>query len=416
MPDATDHSGSEVQESLVSDGSAASISPPSVESTASVEDTPSIEDISAEAGLGVPAGAAKRKPLGRRIVGLVISVGLILVIFLGVIPQFANYSDAWDAIQKMSPGWWVALGIATVVNQMSFVWPYQAVLPHLRYRHGFMETQTTSAISNTVPAGGAVAIGMTFKMFGSFGFSPVAISTAVVTTGVWIMSFKLGFPIVAVVLVGVTGQNTAGALGAAVLGVVVIVVLGLLLWLVFRSATTALRLGRLGDRFVNWALHFAHKPRSDRVQRSVLHFRDETNDTIHQRGWLLTLAVLASQGSVIVLVFFCTRSVGITPKEVSDLEVLLAIAVARLVGVIPLTPGGLGTIDAAFIGMLTALGANSSVALAADMIWRVTTYFPPIFVGLLTYFIWKRGMAKGTYVNDPDVGPAPALEAAPGTG
>jgi putative heme transporter len=416
VADANDGSGSEVQGSLVSDGSAAPVPPSSLERTASVEGTASIEDISVDAGLGVPTGSTKRKPLGRRIVGVVISVGLILVIFLGVIPQFANYSEAWDAIQKMSPGWWVALGIATVVNQMSFVWPYQAVLPHLRYRHGFMETQTTSAISNTVPAGGAVAIGMTFKMFGSFGFSPVAISTAVVTTGVWTMSFKLGFPILAVALVGVTGQDTAGAVGAAVLGVVVIVVLGLLLWLVFRSAATALWLGRLGDGFVNWVLHFAHKPRSERVQQSVLHFRDETNDIIRQRGWLLTSAVLLSQGSVIVLVFLCTRSVGITPKEVSDLEVLLAIAVARLVGVIPLTPGGLGTIDAAFIGMLTALGANSSVALAADMMWRVTTYFPPIFIGLLTYFIWKRGMAKGTYANDPDPKPAPALEAVPGTG
>ena len=289
-------------------------------------------DVSIEAGLGVPSGPAKRKPLGRRIIGLVISVGLILFIFLGVIPQFADYSTAWDAIQKMSRGWWVALGIATVVNQMSFVWPYQAVLPHLRYRHGFMETQTTSAISNTVPAGGAVAIGMTFRMFGSYGFSPVAISTAVLTTGVWIMSFKLGLPIVAVVLVGVTGQNTGGVVGAAVLGVVVIVVLGLLLWLVFRSPTSALWIGRLGDRAVNWVLHFVHKPKTDRVQQSVLHFRDETTDVIHQRGWLLTLAVLASQGSVLVLVFFCTRSVGITAEEVSGLEVLLAIAVARLVG------------------------------------------------------------------------------------
>ena len=399
MPDAPDRPRPDIQEVPARDG-AASAAP----------------DVSIEASLSVPSGPAKRKPLGRRIIGLVISVGLILVIFLGVIPQFANYSEAWDAIQKMAPGWWVALGIATVVNQMSFVWPYQAVLPHLRYRHGFMETQTTSAISNTVPAGGAVAIGMTFKMFGSYGFSPVAISTAVLTTGVWIMSFKLGLPIIAVVLVGVTGQNTGGVVGAAVLGVVVIVVLGLLLWLVFRSPTTALWIGRLGDRAVNWVLHFVHKPKTDRVQQSVLHFRDETTDVIHQRGWLLTLAVLASQGSVLVLVFFCTRSVGITAKEVSDLEVLLAIAVARLVGVIPLTPGGLGTIDAAFIGMLSALGANSSVALAADMMWRVTTYFPPIFIGILTYFIWKRGMTKGIYAKDPDVKPAPAINAAPGTG
>jgi uncharacterized protein (TIRG00374 family) len=85
---------------------------------------------------------------------------------------------------------------------------------------------------------------------------------------------------------------------------------------------------------------------------------------------------------------------------------LLAIAIARLVGVIPLTPGGLGTIDAAFIGMLTAFGANSSTALAADMIWRVTTYFPPIFVGAITYLVWKRGMSKGLYAGHPDVRPA----------
>jgi uncharacterized membrane protein YbhN (UPF0104 family) len=51
---------------------------------------------------------------------------------------------------------------------------------------------------------------------------------------------------------------------------------------------------------------------------------------------------------------------------------------------------------------LTALGANSSVALAADMVWRVTTYFPPIFGGIITYFIWKRGMAKGVYAKHPD--------------
>lgn len=395
VSDAKERSSSEVEKGIAPDGA-----------------VPGTEDVGDNTGLDegtglVPVAGQKRKPLGRRIVGVVISVGLILVIFLGVIPQFANYSEAWDAIQKMSPGWWVALAIATVVNQTSYVWPYQAVLRHLRFKHGIMETQTTSAISNTVPAGGAVAVGMTFRMFGSFGFSTVAISTAVATTGIWIISFKLGLPIIAVVLVGVTGQNTAGAVGAAVLGVVVIVVSGLLLWLVFRSPTSALRIGRIGDRAVNWVLHFAHKPQSDRVQHGVLHFRDETNDTVRQRGKLLTLAVLASQGSVLVLVFFCIRSVGIPASQVSDLEALLAIAVARLVGVIPLTPGGLGTIDAAFIGMLTALGANSSVALAADMVWRVTTYFPPIFGGIVTYFIWKRGMAKGVYAKHPD-----AIEAA----
>ncbi len=101
--------------------------------------------------------ARKSKRLWRRALGLVVSVGLILVIFVGVIPQFASYADAWTAIQSMSTAWLVALIVAAAVNQISYVWPYQAVPEHLRYRHGFFETQTCSAISNTVPAGGAVA-------------------------------------------------------------------------------------------------------------------------------------------------------------------------------------------------------------------------------------------------------------------
>ena len=353
--------------------------------------------------------AKKSKGLWRRALGLVVSVGLIVVIFVGVIPQFASYADAWTAIQSMSTAWLVALIVAAAVNQISYVWPYQAVLVHLRYRHGFFETQTSSAISNTVPAGGAVAIGMTFRMFGSFGFSNVAVSTAVGTTGVWILAFKLGLPIVAVVLVVLAGQSTAGTVGAALLGVLVIAVFGLVLWLVFRSDASAHRLGRGGDRALNWVLHFRHKPASGRLERAVLDFRDQANQTVHERGWRLTGTVLASQTTVLVLVFLCVRSVGITASQVSFLEVLLSIAIARLVGVIPLTPGGLGTIDAAFIGMLTAFGANSSLALAADMMWRATTYFPPIFIGLVTYAIWKRGVAKGTYATSPDAKPSPAL-------
>jgi uncharacterized membrane protein YbhN (UPF0104 family) len=57
----------------------------------------------------------------------------------------------------------------------------------------------------------------------------------------------------------------------------------------------------------------------------------------------------------------------------------------------------LGVYDAILIGRLTAFGASSDAALAADLVWRATTYFPPILIGLVTYVVWKRGRAKGTY-------------------
>jgi uncharacterized protein (TIRG00374 family) len=347
----------------------------------------------------LPLRQKAKKPRWRRVLGALFSLALILLIFLGVIPQFASYQTAWTAIQDMSSGWWVAILVAAAVNEVSFPWPYQAALAHLRFRHGFMETQTATAISNTVPAGGAVALGMTFRMFASFWFSNVSITAAVFTTGLWNMAFKFGLPIVAAVLVAVTGQSVAGAAGAALLGVLILVTSGLVLWLVFRSAASAHRVGRLGDRVANWVLHFFHKPASDRFEQSVLQFRDQTNDVVHERGLRLTVAVLASQLAVFVVLLFSVRAVGISAGDVSLTEVLLSFAVARLASAIPVVPGGLGVYDAILIGMLTAFGATSDRALAADIVWRATTYFPPIFLGLATYLLWKRAMAKGGYTK-----------------
>jgi uncharacterized protein (TIRG00374 family) len=347
--------------------------------------------------------AAKKKSPAYRIGGTVLSVAVVVFIFLAVIPQFANYRDAWAAIVKMSPGWWVAIAAAAVINLAAGVWGFQAALPRLRYRHGFMEMQASTAVATTVPAGGALALGLTYRMFDSFGFSNVAVSTAVVTTGVWNLGFKFGLPIVAVVLMTVTGHSVGHAVGAALAGVLLLAVAGVVLWLIFRDEASARRVGRLGDRILNWVLHFARKSESHRVEHAALHFREQTSDIVHERGWLLTAAVLASQFAVFALVALCVRAAGIPAGKVSFLAVLLAFAIARLAGALPVTPGGLGSVDAAFTGILIAFGARSSDALAADLVWRATTYFPPIFIGIVTYLIWRRGLAKGTYQDVLDI-------------
>jgi hypothetical protein len=204
---------------------------------------PSGDSPASSAG-SVSSPAPKKKSSWYRIGGGLLGVALVVLIFLEVIPQFASHRGAWTAIQKMGPGWSVAILVAAVLIQVSAVWPYQAVLPHLRFWHGFMETQTSTAVSTTVPAGGAVALGITFRMFGSFGFSDVAITSAVATTGIWNLGFKFGLPIVAVVLVAVTGHDACGAVGVALLGVLLIAVCGTTLWLVFRDAASARRIGR----------------------------------------------------------------------------------------------------------------------------------------------------------------------------
>jgi putative heme transporter len=346
---------------------------------------------------GEPVPSPKKKSPAYRIGGVVLGVALVVGIFVGVIPQFADYRDAWAAIAKMSPGWWAVIAAAAALGLAFAVWPFQAALPRLRFWPGFMQVQTSTAVSTTVPAGGPLALGLTYRMFGSFGFPAVAITSAVVTTGIWNLGFKFALPIVAVALVAATGHSTGGAVGVSLLGVLAIAVFGTVLWLVFRDEDSARRLGRRGDRIVNWLLRPFHRSESGRVERAVLGFRDTSADVIRERGRLLTVAVLVSQFAVLVLVLFCVRAAGIPAGKVGFLPVLLSFAVARLAGALPVTPGGLGSVDASFTGMLIAFGATSNQALAADLVWRATTYFPPIILGIVTYLLWRRGLDKGTY-------------------
>ena len=343
------------------------------------------------------SAAPKKKSPVYRIGGVVVGVALVVGIFVGVIPQFASYKDAWTAIAKVSPGWWAAIVVAAALSLAFAVWPFQAALPRLRYWPGFMEVQTSTAVSTTVPAGGAVALGLTYRMFGSFGFTAVAITSAVATTGIWNLGFKFALPIVAVELAAATGHSTGRALGISLLGVLAIALFGAVLWLIFRNEDSARRLGRLGDRIVNWLLRFIHRSEPGRVERAVASFRDQSAGVIRERGRLLTAAVLASQFAVFFLVLFCVRAAGIPAGKVGFVPVLLSFAIARLAGALPITPGGLGSVDAAFTGMLIAFGATANQALAADLVWRATTYFPPIFLGIGTYVLWRRGLDKGTY-------------------
>ena len=93
------------------------------------------------------------------VISAAVTVAVLVVVFLGVFPKVANYSEAWSSIQQLPVGYLVALAVATVVNGAVYVWPLQAALPGLRYGAGFVVRQTSFAISNAVPAGGAVGLG-----------------------------------------------------------------------------------------------------------------------------------------------------------------------------------------------------------------------------------------------------------------
>ena len=106
----------------------------------------------------------------KQIVAGIVTLLVLVIVFGIVFPQFADYEQAWEAIRGMSDWALLALGLATIVNIVVYVWPYQAALPGLTYGPGFVVRQTSFMISNVVPLGGAFGLAVQYAMLGSYGF------------------------------------------------------------------------------------------------------------------------------------------------------------------------------------------------------------------------------------------------------
>jgi uncharacterized protein (TIRG00374 family) len=120
-----------------------------------------------------------------------------------------------------------------------------------------------------------------------------------------------------------------------------------------------------------------------------------TVDVIKKRRLRITATNYFQQFMQILILWAAVYAIqGGTSAPVTFVEALVAYSFGRLASFIPLTPGGLGTVDAAITAILVAFGAANSDALAAVMVWRALTYFPQVFIGIGTFLFWRRQQRK----------------------
>jgi uncharacterized membrane protein YbhN (UPF0104 family) len=86
--------------------------------------------------------------------------------------------------------------------------------------------------------------------------------------------------------------------------------------------------------------------------------------------------------------------------------VLLAFCTAQLLGTLPLTPGGLGFVEAGLTGTLALAGVGAGAAVVATLAYRLVSFWLPIPAGAVAAVIHRRryGVAE---VEPP---PQPALD------
>ena len=114
---------------------------------------------------------------------------------------------------------------------------------------------------------------------------------------------------------------------------------------------------------------------------SFVRFREQTNRLLVRRWHVLTLATLAGQLTVFVVLLVSLRVLGVSSADVSTVETFAAWALARLLGSIPITPGGLGVVELGLTTALVGFGGNQAEVVAAVLVYRFLTMVPTLGIG-----------------------------------
>jgi putative heme transporter len=277
-----------------------------------------------------------------------------------------------------------------VLNLATFVFPWKAALPGLRFWPAFSMTQASTALSIVMPAGAAVGLAGSYGMLRSWGFRGRDVGRAVTLTGLWNQFANLSYPIVAVFLLTAAGGDspllaTVAFVGVAVLGVAVAALV-----LVLASDRTATDIGDAMARLASWARGKIGRPPVWWGGPSFERFRHDTVELLRRRWHVLTLATLAGSLSVFLVFLVSLRALDVPEAEVSTVEAFAAWALVRLIGSIPITPGGIGIVELGLTGALVGFGGSNAAVVAAVLVFRFLTIVPTLVLGLLAVATRKR--------------------------
>jgi uncharacterized membrane protein YbhN (UPF0104 family) len=339
-----------------------------------------------------------------RVIAIVVGLAVVVVTFVVVLPRIANYGDVWDAVQDLTWPQIGALAAATVVNLVTFAPSWMVALPGLGFWRAFAVTQASTASTYIAPGGAAVGFALSFAVLRTWGFAPSAIALAGTLTSVWNQLALFAFPVVAFGLLGLEQETDPVLQSVAVLGLVVFVLGAAAFAGVLATPRLARFVGRYATRFVNWALGVARRGPVGWDAESFVRFRNEAIGLLRRRWHLLTLATLAGQLSVFVLFLVSLRVTHVTSTQVDWIEAFAAWSLARLLGSIPITPGGIGVVEVGVTTALVGFGGDNAPVVAAVLLYRFLTIVPTLAIGLAasaTFRPPKAPKAKSDAVREP---------------
>jgi uncharacterized protein (TIRG00374 family) len=302
-----------------------------------------------------------------------------------VLPALTHVVSAWPRLATLSPWWLVVMFVA----ELSSFFLSMSLL-RLVVRNGTWFAVITAglagnAVTNVLPGGDAAGASVQFRMLSMTGIEPdqaaggLAAASVLGLAGLFLLPV-FALPAILGGLVVSAGLEHAAELGIG--GFVLIVAFGVV---VLTSDRLLLFLGRVLQSILN-RVPFRHSKTSDLANR-LLAQRDVVRSDLGRNWWKAVLLIAGRVGLDYLSLLSALRATGARPNPAL---VLLAYAATAVIALVPITPGGLGIVEASLTGLLVLANVPGSSAVVATLAYRLGSYWLPIFGGGVCYLLFRR--------------------------
>lgn len=362
-------------EQTVSDGG---VRADAVAEPASVTTVPVGEATAGAAAAGVArAPWWRRRPVQFRLVAVLVAAAACYA--LG--PQIVAVFEAWPRLRAFHPAWF-PLMLALEAGSFICVWHLLRItVPGLSWFVAASSHLTSNAISRLFPGGGAVGNACHFRMLMVAGMEPARAGSAITAVSLLTGGLVFALPIFAVPAIALgqvpSGLSTAVIYGAGVFGLLATVAV-----LLARADWAVNAVGRAAT----WLLARAGRPAPELTALLLLR-RNELRTALGRRWGAVMLTACGRSGLDFLALFVALSGTGQHP---SPALVLLAYVAATVLTMIPITPGGLGFVEAGLVGTLVLAGVPAAPAALATLAYRLVSFWLPVPVGLPAWLAFRR--------------------------
>lgn len=324
----------------------------------------------------------------RGIVKRVLALALLGVVLYGVAPALLEVFGAYNRLRDVHLAWWIVV----VAMSAAGIWCMCALQRLALNRAPWFPVATSqlagAAFSKVVPGGSAAAAALQARMLAQAGVSPTAIATGLAAGALLLLAALAGLPLLALPALLLGPRIPDGLLQAAAIGLAVFVVLFAIGVVLFTSDRVLCWVGRalaaVGRRLRRG------KASGDELSERLLRERDRLRRTLGS-SWPQAVSTAAGRWIFDFLSLYAALlAVGARP---SLFAALLAYSAAQLLGQLPLTPGGLGVVEAGLTGLLALAGVPAAPAALATLAYRLVSYWLPLPVGLAAWTWHQRRYA-----------------------